>query len=607
MCGFLVAISTEPLAHSEIEVLAREELNRRGPDAFGSWQGLSNDGEQSFSISMFHSRLSIVGGGEGNQPLITPKGAFVFNGEFYDFQSTGASSDTVALSDALEDTEASNLDRKDWMGCFCKVDPFSAEVQIGRCLSGQKPLYYFSSNNLFLIGSSEILISKVMYEILEQKPSVNIRLLKNLIQRKRLQDPLLGFYAGIKKWLPNTILNIAISDLFDEDKLNARIEDEFILRWGQLIGQPEVELNQHNIRESTENGFVSVSKVADEIKTGVFLSGGLDSAILAYLSSLQEQSQNYYTYENGTKSSELDDARETANHFGIKSLREVHPTKFPSFAGFLDAVNCLIEDAGCMPHSFSSLCFARLCHAASADGCKVVLTGQGADELFMGYRKYGFLTLISKNIPLRVRLRALYSSIFSAMHALFYGDTSWRRYLYLGNRNLRSEGSRLLNRLGANRLNSSRKQQVRDFIWDSLPDIFSYEDNIGLSYGLEVRVPFLSSKCVWPVFRTPVASLYNEKGAKGGLKDAFWRHLPDHLKRRKVKKGFVNEWPAYLYEWREEIFSYLSGSSLGLQNNLWSKKELQKMRRAVNRSKGSRYSDNVFKYIVIEVFLRRSV
>lgn len=610
MCGFLVVVSSKKFRHDEWDMLARKELARRGPDGFGSHRSSVLSNGETYYVSMFHSRLSIVGGAEGNQPLVRDGGSLVFNGEFYDFKSFGldsskATSDTVELAKIIESEKVSNIYQKDWMGCFFHIDTESKKVVIGRCTTGQKPLYYYSTGEVFLVGSSEFLVIRALEKLYGKPPKVNLELVKCLVDRKRLQDPFQGLFCDIKKWPANTILKLNIAELFEADKLSGLVEGEFVARWREVASLADNKLSSQDIHQFVAEGFSSVSSIDKSIIGGIFLSGGVDSAILASLASCESSYTNYYSYANGTKNSEIEDARQTARHFDISNLREVSPTSFLSFQELLDEIKYLIDEAGCLPHSFSSICFSRLCKAASADGCKVILTGQGADELFMGYRKYSFLSLITRNISLRTRLTAFFSAILSAVDVMLSGDTSWRRYLRFNNGRSSMSNSHLLSEMEVERLGPAGKQRVKDFIWDSLPDIFSYEDNIGLSCGLEVRVPFLSSKCVKPAFSAPSGSLFNKHGPKGALKQAFWGKLPDHLKHRKKKKGFVNEWPEYLHGWHQEIFSFIGPTSSGIASNLWSEKELVKLQKAVIKSKGKKYSDNVFKYIVLECFLQK--
>ena len=533
----------------------------------------------------------------------------MFNGEYYDYRDYKSKntklvrSDTVALNDKLTSDPKSIYD-DDWMGSFVQISKHKAEVKIGRCMMGQKPLYYHSHDDFFMIGSSEPMLAKVIALTTGKKVGANTELLSQLISRRRLQDFSQSLYNGIKKWPPNVILKQPVRALFDENILQKEIDKEFVTRWKIFTSHSQTWFKDFNIRNNIEDSIASVGYLAKEIKGGIFISGGVDSAILANCVKHNRSFKNFYTYDSGTCNSELNDAQLTAEHHGIENLKVVGALKFASFNEMVLTIQQIINRAGCLPHSFSALCFNNLCRSAVKDGCKVILTGQGADELYMGYRKYNYLSLISRNISLKMRLIAIWQSLFLGIIALRNNDTSWHRYVPFRKRKYASYQKQLLELIEAKHLDAAKRQQLKDIIWDSMPDIFSYEDNIGLSYGLEVRVPFLSAKSAIPALHAPTSELYTGTGPKGALKKAFWDILPNHIKRMKTKKGFVNEWTDYLQRWHREIVTYLSVGSLGLNSDLWSVSELEAVQKSINSGRTIKNADLLFKFIVIECFLK---
>jgi len=390
MCGIagIVDITCSP----ERELI--ENMNRimahRGPDG----EGYHLDGP----VALGHRRLSIIDLSGGAQPLSNEDGTvwITFNGEVYNFQQLreelkakghrfATRSDTETMVHAYEEYGAACVERFRGMFAFAIWDARKGELFAARDRLGKKPLYYWCDGKRFLFASE--------IKSLLQDPRV-----KREIDPKALADYLTYHYIpfpgtifkGISKLEPGHTLTLRSKSAPQGGAASGaaagRLEVEVQRYWDVSYAPDDsiseadwVEALREKLREAVRIRLIS------EVPLGAFLSGGIDSSTVVALMS-QVQSAPVKTFSIGFQEedfSEVRYARQVAGLFG---------TEHHEFLVEPDAVDVLprlawefdepFADASALPTYYLS--------KLAREHVTVILSGDGGDETFAGYRRYGW-------------------------------------------------------------------------------------------------------------------------------------------------------------------------------------------------------------------------
>jgi asparagine synthase (glutamine-hydrolysing) len=342
MCGI---VGTWPSADKETVEKMMGLLIHRGPDAAGIYV------EPNGKSCLGHRRLSIMDPGGGNQPIFNESKtmAIVANGEIYNFLELRkdlikrhefvTTSDTEAIIHCYEEFGTSVVNRLDGMFAFVISD--NGNLFAARDPLGIKPLYYAENDGTLWFGSELKALAPYCSNIREFPPG--------------------SWYhtqMGFRKFYEVPLIQIEESPVDDYIKA---------------------------LRNTLEN---SVEKrLMSDVPLGAFLSGGLDSSIIAAIA--KKHMPELHTFTVGVEGSpDLESARVVARHLGtihhehILAPREV-ADKLPEIIYCLESFDQDLVRSG-IPCYFTS----RL----AAEHVKVILTGEGADELFAGYTYYKDIT-----------------------------------------------------------------------------------------------------------------------------------------------------------------------------------------------------------------------
>ncbi|MGH9775348.1 MAG: asparagine synthase (glutamine-hydrolyzing) [Candidatus Acidiferrales bacterium] len=561
MCGICgqLNLSGEPVAQAVIESMMAT-IRHRGPDS----QGLFVHGP----VGLGHLRLSIIDLSDaGRQPMKSRDGSkwIIFNGEIYNYaelrralelkgESFRSSSDTEVLLRLYERLGPACLEKLEGMFAFAVWDDSARTLFLARDRIGVKPLYYFLDDRA-LIFASEI-------KGILANPAVPRRVhLPGLFTYFTFGHSMAPdtMYAGIQKLLPGHYLFCAngathITKYWD-------LHENAPLR---LSEGKEAEIVCHLLDRAVCSHMVS------DVPVGVFLSGGMDSsAVVAFMSRASTKPVNTFSigFDVGGAFNELEDARKVARQFssqhhekivtGLDVERLLERLVYHYDEPFADAAN--------LP-TFIVSEFAR-------KQVKVALSGDGADEVFGGYRRYcaqvaslGFQKLpaflrnaaLEKLIPRQPRFRRL-QKIFETMpiadDAMRYG--TWLACF------TEEEKAELFDPDFAALLQehdvywSHRLHYNRFPKWDTvnrilytdlktwLPDTYLEKlDKAAMACSLEGRVPFLDHRLVEYLFRLPGRWKVRGRSTKLLLKKSLEGTLPRAL-LHKPKHGFtvpLDEW-----------------------------------------------------------------
>lgn len=577
MCGIagFINLSRAALGGDEDTLIRRmtASLRHRGPDDGGLW--ISPDR----FVALGHRRLSILDlSVNGHQPMIGASGSvLVYNGELYNYptlrgrfrpESLRSTSDTEVLLRCFESDGERCLENLNGMFAFAVWDPTARRLLLARDRVGIKPLYYTTLGGVFAFASE--------IRALLTLPWVSARLdeeaLASFLSFNHLQPPETMF-KGIAKFHPGHRMVV--------DKSGIREYAPFWKPvWSQIIAGSEAELQTlllNQLGDSVRRQMVS------DVPVGAFLSGGVDSSAIVGLA-CQNTDRPLTTYSIGFDGlpdyTELDYARQVARKFKTNHIeRVVRKEELSEFLPRLvEVFDEPLADATSIPIYFIS-------ELARANGTKVVLTGDGADELFCGYRRWATQ---AKILPwYRAYLRSPAWLRKSARSAFGLFDQSSPRYellrqaaagheVYWGAGGFRESARQdalspdYLRRLkNADPYSTVHRGRVAyraafpnpamqsDVNWlcyngfvDAVPNFYCHRaDSIGMAHSIELRVPFLDNTIVDLAFSLPWETKLKHGIPKHLLKKALEPLLPQEVLYRR-KMGFC----VPVREWSNDIF-----------------------------------------------------
>src|SRR5919112_4004371 len=378
MCGIAGIVATDALRGEERARLPRmrDVIAHRGPDAAGSWL----DGH----AALAHRRLSIVDLATGSQPLGNEDGTIqiVFNGEIYnhadlrpELEAAGhryhTRCDTEAIVHAYEEWGDDCVHRFRGMFAFALWDAPRRRLLLARDRLGIKPLYWTVRDNRLIFGSE---IKAILASGLVQ-PQANESGLPELLGTRYL----LGeetLFKGIHKLLPGHLL------VYEQGRVTTR--QYWDVPVGAVASAPEPNGREWVSRfRALLDESVRLRLMAD-VPLGMFLSGGLDSSAIAAIMArmIDRPLQTFSVAFKQRAFSELDYARQVSNAIRADAHEIVIDDE-----DFFGALPRLIwhEDEPIAHPSSVPLYFVS---ALARNHVKVVLTGEGSDELLAGYGKY---------------------------------------------------------------------------------------------------------------------------------------------------------------------------------------------------------------------------
>src|SRR5690242_9800912 len=379
MCGINgIAFSSRSRRRVDAAALKamRDVIRHRGPDD----EGIYIDE----NVGLGHRRLSIVDVASGHQPMTNEDGSLyiIYNGEVYnhadyrdELESRGhvyrTHCDTETILHLYEDHGDHCVDYLRGMFAFAIWDANKRELFIARDRLGVKPLYYVHTDDGSLYFGSEI---KTLFEAGAIQPEINFRALPDYLANHATSGEE-TLYHGIKRLLPGHSLlwrdgKVEIKKYWDvsfskaEDK--RRSDRDYIAEWAEMF------------RTS-----VRLRLMAD-VPLGMFLSGGIDSsAIAAVMSTMVDEPIKTFSVAFAEReANELAYARLVADAYKTN-----HHEVVVSPEDFFGALPRLVwhEDEPLAHPSSVALYFVSL---LASQHVKVVLTGEGSDELLAGYGRY---------------------------------------------------------------------------------------------------------------------------------------------------------------------------------------------------------------------------
>lgn len=385
MCGINVVMGRG--ASAKLIAAMNGALAHRGPDGEGVW--LSEDGNVGFG----HRRLAILDlSDRGGQPMSDASGdlRIVFNGEIYNFKELRrdlerqghafrTATDTEVILAMYRQYGRAMLPRLNGMFAFALFDLRSREMLVARDRTGMKPLYYARLPDGGLAVSSEL-------KALIRVPGVDRRLdheaIQDYLAYQFIPDPRTPF-LGIRRLLPGHWMSVSGTTIDIGEWYGGRPPEAF------ESSRVSIQTAAAQVRAALSEA-VGRQMVSDR-PVGAFLSGGLDSSAVVAAMAQHVGPDNVRCYTVGYEASanqadpfdeDLPHARRVAESLGVHlealEVRAGAASHWPMLVEMLDEP---IAD----PAAINAYLIAQ---HARADGTVVLLTGQGADELFGGYRRH---------------------------------------------------------------------------------------------------------------------------------------------------------------------------------------------------------------------------
>lgn len=554
-----------------------DKMISRGPDGEGLWLN--------GPVCLGHRRLSIIDLAGGAQPMTGPSGHthIVFNGEIYNFPELKpelerrgvrfkTASDTEVILAAYETWGEACLDRFDGMFAFALWDQSKKRLFCARDHFGKKPFYYTLQNGVFAFASELDSLVSLASTLSGFAFRLDPRELMRYLAYEYAPTPR-TFYREADVLDPSSLLVVSRNGL-------AKRRYWILPEPAERLPAPERELGEE--LRSLMSAAVKMRMLSD-VPLGVFLSGGIDSTIVAgVMASLSPQPIK--TFSIGFREASYDEskyARIAAKAFGCDHYERILSgedcaRELPGIVGQMDTP---MADASCAP--------TWLLSALARERVTVALGGDGADEFWAGYEHYiGYkLALAYNNLPKWLRkniikplVRLLPASAgyvnprLAALTFLKGAEApDWLRVQTMLTAIGPDEQGRVLseNWLEAyarpqNFLDPANlfapTREIYDFWTSSAPplarafhvyarqymldDILVKVDRCSMLHSLEVRAPFLDRRLSEFVARLPVDCKLRGFKRKYLLKKAFAQLLPPEILHRN-KRGFqipVAQW-----------------------------------------------------------------
>jgi len=568
---------------------ALAKLSHRGPDYCGV--------TSSKNLFFAHQRLSILDTHErSHQPIKHQKILLSFNGEIYnfkelkkeldfDFQTT---SDSEVIIAAYLKWGIDFIHHLRGMFAIALIDDDT--LYLFRDRLGKKPLFFTKQNSSFIFAS----------EIKALTPFLKKHQLNN--------DALLSYLTYLTPTPPHTFF-MGISKLGAGEFLTYKNNVLEVKRYFDLLeSAPNIITDRGEAIDSLEKLLdESISmRLNSDVEMASLLSGGIDSATINAYALKHGHKLNTYTlgYKEFAKYDERANARDTADFLGIHNT-EVEISQ-DDFIGAMDSVFDALDEPLNDP---AAVPLYLLFEQIKKDGYKVVMSGEGSDELFLGYRQYFEYLDIEKASTLAHKnwLKKYFRANFSKNR-----EWEWYKRIFDDTLLFRTSGDKFTD-LQKNNLmkrnirdNESLKylQPYRDrfevsahsdeSIWYSYIDlnIFQAEhfltklDRVSMAHGIESRTPFLDHKLAQKVFSIAPQLRYEDGVTKSLLKEITKPLLNEKILSRK-KKGFSNPYMEYLVNSkkielikevneqigmfkREELDEYINTASKGsFKQHIW--------------------------------------
>jgi asparagine synthase (glutamine-hydrolysing) len=567
MCGF-VGIINKNSQNVNLEILRdmASAIQHRGPDEEGFFMNEN--------LGFFHKRLSIIDLSTGQQPMAFENFTIVFNGEIYNYielreelihkgHQFRTTSDTEVILHLYKEYGNEFVSRLNGMFAFIIYDKRNRNIYIARDHFGIKPLYWYQDKNLILFGSE-------IKAILVHPEIRSIPAIDNLYEYLTFQF-IMGegtMFQNIFKVQPGyySILNLDSWDLNTVKYWEPNFQTDFFHTEEYFVSELQKILDE-----------TVMQQMRSDVPVGTYLSGGMDSSLVTIMASrLTDHRIKSFSgaFQEGPEFNELEYARIAAKRANSE-LFEIFPTE----QEFIDTLPNLIyhlDEPVAGPGLFPQYMVSRF----ASKHVKVILGGQGGDEIFGGYARYlvayleqaikGSIFESNEEEEHIVSLRSILPNLPSLKQYLpmiknFWADEAFepmdRRYYNLINRmgstnsflhpefvmgrDDREIFGKFSKHFNRPETKSYYNKMTQFDLTGSLPALLQVEDRVSMAVSIESRVPLLDRRIIDLISRMPAKMKFKGGELKYLMKRAVKDSIPPEIYNRKDKMGF----PVPLHIW----------------------------------------------------------
>ncbi len=543
MCSILGTVSNKNKINEESFKYLNKLMQHRGPDDEGYWKSLDE------KIILSNQRLSINDvSSNGRQPMLYDEMVIVFNGEIYNYIelkeelkkkkiSFETNCDTEVFLKGFKFWGPEIFKKIDGMFAVCIYDLKKNLIYFARDIFGEKPLLYSFTEDNFMFSSE-------FKPILFSQKNIKYDMKKIL---NFLNDSSFGLdnnretvFDNISQLLPGEF------GILDVNKFKISIQNYFSI---------------NNIKSQDKDGKTEYKKIIQEtydksleyrlrgdVKKGIFFSGGLDSSI-----NLFSILNKFKTFNNITILSGVFGSEKNKDDNFIKEINEDYK---------LDIKICNINDKNIENElknlswytelpigSLSQYAQWKMFEFAKQNKIKIIIDGQGADEIFGGYQQYfNYLNLSKdqiKNINftmpnalfkkkiffedlIPIKLKKIISKFFNVGSNFMFGIN----FRYIKNIKINKIPDVLKNQKLKNKL-------IDDTFFGFLQVLLRYGDRISMAHSVENRLPYLNKELHKNTYLINEDEFLKNLNTKNILKTALGDRLPQKLLNRKDKQGFL--------------------------------------------------------------------
>lgn len=545
MCGIAGAYSLN-LANEarEIVQLIISDQHSRGPDhnaiAFASGNKAN--------VLLAHNRLSIVDlSSHANQPMwdVTGRYCVTYNGEIYnhielhrELEALGhefhTHSDTEVILNAFKEWGIEMLHRFNGPFAFGLFDKETGELLLCRDRFGVKPLYYTEYNQTLYFASTTTALAKR----LRLAPNLNYvaRGLKywvyedetDISPHQNLKQIPAGHYLKVK--IQNAELKPELVRYYDLEERTAYAQQEL----QKLSASDLLCLGLEHLQRSV------TIRLRSDVPVGITLSGGLDSSSVAALTAAQHPEVRGFSFGHP-------DIHHTEGPL-VDRLSKHTKLKvdyiWPTAEEFTATLFKTLQVQGAPFAGISVVAQYLVYQRAREQGVKVLLGGQGGDEVFMGYRKFNWFwlqeLLHQKKYLGATQFLMQLIPMFSAELGQF--KKYWQQLGRYGSRDKNTSALNLSQvgqfSIGYQAGSGIKLRQSQDITRFSLPTLLRYEDRNSLGNSIESRLPFMDYQLVEYGLALPEAFKLRKGYGKWVVREWMHNKIPESIRAARYKRGF---------------------------------------------------------------------
>ena len=519
MCGIAGIMTTSGAAPAAALAQLADAMAHRGPDGTGQFS--------SGGVGLVQTRLAIIDLETGDQPFLVSrnpgeeKTVLVANGEIYNYVELRLDMSRVEFHTKSDCEPPLHLYLRHGLGfarhlrgmyAIALFDPGEDCLVLARDPFGIKPLYYAETELGFVFASEPQALFRAGLVRPVLRPAARDELLQ--LQFTTGADTI---YEGVRRLLPGETLQVR----------RGRISDRLVID-AVVDGAPADMPKDAALRRLDDllNDSVGIHQRSD-VPYGMFLSGGIDSSVLlAMMARLNDRPVQAFTA--GFSGTKVADERAHARVLAAAVGAEHHEVEFgeDDFWALLPAVCAAMDDPAA---DYAALPTFKLAAAARAAGLKVVLTGEGGDEVFGGYGRYRRVrrARLFGGRPMRER------GVFDGLNVLRQTPDHWRDGFAATEREAQTPGR--------TRLQAAQATDCADWLPNNL---LAKLDRCLMAHGVEGRVPLLDVKLAGFAFALPDRLKVRRGRGKWLLRKWLETALPQ-ARPFSAKRGFtvpVGQW-----------------------------------------------------------------